>query len=215
MRDFLLDLLYPKLSLERRSGSWLTDDERSALRAHPLRFEGAQLLKEGLPGIDRLVAASSYGSAPLLREAVRRFKYRGMSDYAQELGRMVAKASCFLPEWPPPILCPVPLHWTREYLRGFNQAQVLADAVHAVRGWPVASLLVRTRATGSQAKRSRSERRSALGGAFAWTGGEPPPRVVLVDDVVTTGATLDACATILREAGVPRVDAVTLAVAFA
>lgn len=215
MRRFLLDLLFPPVSLERTPGTWLTEDERRALRAYPVRYDGALLLREGVTAVDRLAGAATYGTSPLLREAIRRFKYRRMDAYRPELGSMVAEASRFLPEWPPPVLCPVPLHWTRMFLRGFNQARVLADAVHAERGWPVCDLLVRTRATGSQARRDRAERRRAMAEAFVWNGGDAvPSRVILVDDVVTSGATLDACACALREAGVPRVDALTLAVAF-
>ncbi len=214
MRDFLLDLLFPTVSLRREGGTWLTDSERQALRAHPLRFEGPALMKHGLPSIDRLVCGASYAATPLLQEAIRRFKYRRMSAYADELGRMLADASHFMPEWPPPVLCPVPLHWSREFLRGFNQARMLADAVSTERAWPVSELLERTRATGAQAQRKHSDRRTALEGAFAWRGEVLPERVVLVDDVVTSGATLETCACTLREAGVPRVDALTLAVAF-
>lgn len=215
MRDVLLDLLFPSVSLGREPGAWLTVAERSALRAHPMRFEDVLLMKNGLLSVDRLACAASYGSEPLLREAIRRFKYRRVSAYGDELGRMVTEASRFLPEWPPPTLCPVPLHWTRAFLRGFNQAEVLARAVGAARGWSVKSLLARVRPTGFQAKRSHAERRRALAHAFAWTGESAPERVVLVDDVVTSGATLDACAATLRQAGVRRVDAVTIAVAFA
>jgi len=215
MRDVLLELLFPQVSLGREPGVWLTDAERAALRAHPRRFEGTVLVHAGLPSIDRLACAATYGASPMLREAVRRFKYRRVSAYGDELGRMVAEAARFLPEWPPPVLCPVPLHWTRRFLRGFNQADVLAHAVAGSLGWRVEPLLARVRATGSQAKRSREERRRALQGAFAWVGTSVPERVVLVDDIVTSGATLDVCAVALREAGVARVDAVTIAVAFA
>lgn len=215
MRRLLLDLLFPPVSLERTPGAWITDGERRALKAYPLRFDGAALQREGVTSVDRLVGAATYGTSPLLREAIRRFKYRRMDAYLPELGGMLAEASRFLPEWPPPVLCPVPLHWTRRFLRGFNQAQLLAEAVHDERGWPVRELLLRTRATGSQARRDRAGRRRAMAGAFVWNGSDTvPSRVILVDDVVTSGATLDACACALREAGVPRVDALTVAVAF-
>lgn len=215
MRNVLMNILFPPLSLERTVGTWLTHEECAALRPHPLRFEGPMLLKHGLLSVDRLVCAASYGSSPLLREAVRRLKYRRVSAYGDPLGQMVAEAARFLPEWPCPVLCPVPLHWTRRFLRGFNQAEVLAHAVAHARGWRTESLLTRVRATGSQARRSRDDRRRALRNAFTWSGGGAvPERVILIDDVVTSGATLDACAVALREAGVLRIDAVTIAVAF-
>lgn len=216
MRTFLLDLLFPSVPLGREPGARpALEDREEALRAHPLRFEGHVLPRRGLPSVDRLVCGASYASSPLVQEAIRRFKYRRMSAYGDELGRMLAETSAFLPSFPSPVLCPVPLHWSRRFLRGFNQARVLADAVALSRGWPVVELLVRVRPTGSQAKRTHVERRTALEGAFAWRGESVPSRVILVDDVVTSGATLDACARALKEAGVARVDAITLAVAFA
>lgn len=216
MRGFLLDLLFPPLPLGREPTARGVGGDPEGLRAHPLRFEGHVLLRRGLPSVDRLVCAASYAASPLLQEAIRRFKYRRMSRYGEELGRMLADTSAFLPSWPPPVLCPVPLHWSRGFLRGFNQAQVLADSVSVARGWPVALLLARVRPTGSQARRTTAQRRSALEGAFAWQGGASvPARVILIDDVVTSGATLEACARTLKEAGVERVDAITLAVSFA
>ena len=214
MRGFLLDLLFPALPLGRDPMA-AAPGAGEELRAHPVRFDGHVLVRRGLPSVGRLVCGASYAASPALQEAIRRFKYRRVAAYGDELGRLLAETSAFLPSWPPPVLCPVPLHWTRAFLRGFNQARVLAEAVSAARGWPVAELLARVRPTGAQATRSRAERRSALDGAFAWTGGPVPPRVILVDDVVTSGATLEECARTLREAGVPRVDAMTLAVSFA
>jgi ComF family protein len=215
MRSFLLDLLFPSLPLGREPMAGSHDSGGEGLRAHPLCFEGRALIRRGMPSLDRLVCGASYAASPVVQEAIRRFKYRRGMEYGEHLGRMLVATAAFVPTWPPPVLCPVPLHWTRQFTRGFNQAEVLATAVSAARGWPVASLLRRMRPTGAQAKRCSAERRRALDDAFAWCGDRIPLRVVLVDDVVTTGATLDACARVLREVGVARVDAITIAVAFA
>lgn len=108
---------------------------------------------------------------------------------------------------------PVPLHWRRRCSRGFNQADDLAAAL----GLPVVRALRRRRQTGVQASLHADHRRTNVAGAFALTrrarrtGAVAGAVVVLVDDVETTGATLDACARVLREAGAREVRAVTIA----
>ena len=107
---------------------------------------------------------------------------------------------------------PVPLHPKREYERGFNQAEDLAIYL----GPPVARLLKRTRHTQSQIELPKHRRQENVKDAFAFVPDPRPPIpdpriVVLVDDVSTTGATLDACARVLKSAGVKEVRALTAA----
>jgi|GEM_PF-545031 len=104
------------------------------------------------------------------------------------------------------VLCPVPLHWVRRFSRGFNQSERLARLLACATGLPLILLLRRVRWTGSQVKRHRAERLAALDGAFRCTVPDPPSCVLLIDDVSTTGATLDQCAQALKEAGVERVE---------
>src|SRR5581483_11752494 len=98
--------------------------------------------------------------------------------------------------------------------RGFDQARALAEVVGSRLHLPVARLLVRTTDTGSQARRSGPMRRAAMAGAFE-SAGQPPPLVLLVDDVLTTGATAAACARTLLDAGASRVRLLTAARALA
>jgi ComF family protein len=111
------------------------------------------------------------------------------------------------------IVVPVPLHRSRERTRGFNQARELARHL----GMPVADALSRTRRTASQADLPAAKRDANVRGAFTWRATVPVDGsiVVLVDDVVTTGATLNACARPLLDAGAKEVRALTAARAMA
>ena len=118
------------------------------------------------------------------------------------------------------IAVPVPLHAFRRWRRGFNQAADLAAHL----GIPVVHALRRTRHTGRQVELSRAARLEALGGAFALArrgsrraaaAAVRGRSVVLVDDVITTGATVDACAAVLRNAGAQQVRALSAALAVA
>lgn len=107
------------------------------------------------------------------------------------------------------VLVPVPLHWSRELARGYNQAAELAVHLARATGWPLMDgRLRRARRTPPQTRLTASERRKNLRRAFRWRGPFPAgSTVVLVDDVMTTGSTLAACARVLRATGAGRVDA--------
>jgi ComF family protein len=107
------------------------------------------------------------------------------------------------------VAVPVPLHRARQRARGFNQARALA--VHL--GLPVSDALIRTRPTESQADLPAERRHSNVRGAFAISrhADVEGRTVVLIDDVMTTGATLNACAAVLLDAGAAEVRALTAA----
>ena len=142
-----------------------------------------------------------------LREIIHAFKYNRRRSLAKPLAHRMAAAG-------PDVLAgadalvPVPLHFLKEYSRGFNQAAELAshvgvDLLHALR---------RTRATVTQTDLPESKRHANVDGAFALRGRVPPGSVlVVVDDVSTTGATLDACARVLLEGGASEVRGLTAA----
>jgi competence protein ComFC len=109
-----------------------------------------------------------------------------------------------------PVIVPVPLDEKRFKWRGFNQAEIIAQQWSRVWGLPYQRCLTKVKETGQQAGKAKGERLVNLHGAFT-TSGKPGEAVVLVDDVWTTGATLQECAEVLRRAGVKQVWGVVLA----
>ena len=113
--------------------------------------------------------------------------------------------------WNPDVLAPAPMHRHRLRERGYNQSLLLAAVIAESTGSPVADVLIRTRSTATQVGLSQSERQSNVAGAFAARGRLDGLSVMLIDDVVTTGATLTNCATACRSAGAASVRALVLA----
>jgi ComF family protein len=146
-----------------------------------------------------------------LRPAVHALKYEGLRAVAAPLAELLAQ--CWLAEGSPAdVIVPVPLHPRRVRQRGYNQSALLAQALGLRLGVPVrCQVLARQRDTRSQVGLSAWERRDNVWGAFVCgDNGLSGMRILLVDDVFTTGATLEACAHALRAAGAARVHALTL-----
>jgi ComF family protein len=165
------------------------------------------------PPYERARAAVIYndGSKPLILG----LKHRDRTDVAPALGLLMARAGAEVLA-DADLLVPVPLHWTRLFLRRYNQAALLAYAVGRAAGVPVApDLLVRTRRTQKLGTLGPAARRRMLQGAIAVHGRRrhraADQNIVLIDDVHTTGATLAACTRALKGAGAARVDVLTFA----
>ena len=166
-------------------------------RAHPPHFDHAR-------------ACGLYDGA--LRRIVHALKYRGHQSLGAPLGALMREAGR---DWlmHADVVVPVPLHPWRKLRRGFNQADILACTL----GLPVWRVLRRRRLGAPQATLSGDERRANVRGAYGLSrsaggrAGLRPRAVVLVDDVMTTGATLDACSQVLRDAGVEWIAALTVA----
>ena len=157
-------------------------------------------------------AAGWYRGA--LRAIIRAFKYQGRRSLAEPLAALMREAGAPL-LMAADIVVPVPLHPRRRRARGFNQARDLALRL----GPPVADVLRRTRNTRQQTALPAGRRRANVAGAFELSCGKPfrvrnpvvGRTVVVADDVLTTGATLDACARALRAAGARAVFGLTAA----
>lgn len=227
LRTTILDLLFPPrcVGCKKRS-AWFCNACLAAVSriAPPLcRCCGEPLERPGArPGdlcyncrreplqIDGIRSVALFAGP--LRQAVHHLKYTGQRDLASALGRLLAEY------WqdnrlPADVLVPVPLHASRQRERGYNQAALLAQELAAAAGLPVIEgCLVRARQTASQMTLKRVERKTNVRDAFACVDDRLASRqVLLLDDVCTTGATLEACAVACRQAGARSVWALTLA----
>jgi len=148
-----------------------------------------------------------------IRDVIHALKYRGARDILNPLAGRMAE-SWHYHHMQSDVLVPVPLHTNREAKRGYNQAALIAKAIGRQVGLPVISeALLRVRDTVSQTRLNREERKQNVDAAFTCVTCAPfaNKRVTLVDDVATTGTTLDACATALLACGAQSVNAFTLA----
>ena len=154
-------------------------------------------------------------AAPLegpLREAVHQFKYQGVRVLASILGDILHTGWSFDP-WPAEVIVPVPLHHSRLRQRGYNQSGLLSCELSSRTGLPVAeTVLKRTAPTRPQVGLSAQERADNVRNAFCCVEqGLLRAKVLLVDDVWTTGATMRACGQALLAGGVQAVWGLTLA----
>lgn len=182
--------------------------------AFPLDSEGrCALCRSGLRGFDAAYCFGSYEGA--LRELIHLFKYDKIKSLVDPLGRLLASALPLDERFD--AVAPVPLHWLRQWHRGFNQSELLARRIARRCGVPLVLALRRRRSTTAQAGLSNTRRRQNVSGAFAvpagdrWRAEIRSKRILLIDDVMTTGSTAAACAFALKRAGAARVALLTLA----
>lgn len=210
LRTALLDLLFPPRCVTcRRVGTWFC----AACRAHiekitppicdrcgrPLRSPYCPYCLKTPIQIDGTRAVAFFEGN--LRVAIHAFKYHHRTALADDFGAMLYD---YLLTFPLPVdtIIAVPLHADRERARGYNQALLLAHALGARLRLPVWSdVLIRTRATQSQTELDAAQRRENVRNAFAATPRVNGARVLLIDDVCTTGATMDACGAALYACG--------------
>jgi ComF family protein len=165
------------------------------------------------PAYNRARAAVRYDETA--RMLVHAFKYGDRIDLAPSLGRWMANAGAELLR-DADALIPVPLHWRRQWARRFNQSAALCQAISRASGVPVTcDILRRRRATRQQVGLNQAERDANVQGAFAVARSDRMAihgkRLVLVDDVLTSGATVDNCARVLLRNGALSVDVLVFA----
>jgi ComF family protein len=225
----LLDVLYPKRCVGCGASRWPFCHrcwESLAVLAAPgcLRcgrpLEITTLTCRDCPPPSVAWSRPAFLYAGPIRRSLMRLKFSRMRSFAEALAPWMLQA---LARAPPPawgrvftegrnaiVMTWVPLGRRRKLERGYDQAEVLAQALSQLTGWPLRRLLLRSSETPPQAKRKASDRKRALRGAFRSVGA-PGSKVILVDDVLTTGATAAECAAELLRAGAREVGVVTAA----
>ncbi|HVW83320.1 MAG TPA: ComF family protein [Bryobacteraceae bacterium] len=165
--------------------------------------------RAGLRGFDSAASFGFYEDP--LRGLIHLFKYSGMKPLAGPLAGYLERAIAIDQRFD--AVVPVPLHWRKKWRRGFNQAELLARRVARRRKIPVINALRRKRPTAVQAGLANAGRRRNVAGAFTLRANADvaAKRILLIDDVMTTGATASACASVLKRAGAKSVSLVTLA----
>jgi competence protein ComFC len=180
------------------------------LNAFPLDSKGrCALCRQSLRGFDAAYCFGSYEG--LLRDWIHLYKYGRVKTMGRPLGELLAAA---LPgDERFDAVVSVPLHWRRRWQRGFNQSELLARGIARRRGVPVMAALRRVRHTATQTGLSNTSRRRNVTGAFEVRHRQPVAgqRILLIDDVMTTGSTVAACAAALRRAGAIRIVVLTVA----
>ena len=217
-----LDLFFPPHCVNcRRTGAWFCQRCRRAMApiAEPVCRGCGQGIAQGTlcascrstPLALEGIRSAYYFEGPL-REAIHAFKYKGVRMLGQPLGEMLYDGFSRY-QLAADIIVPVPLHPSRQGQRGFNQSLLLAEHLAQQTGLRLAAHeLRRTRNTPSQVGLHAQQRRANVHDAFVWSGAPlQGQRALVIDDVCTTGSTIEACAAALSTAGAASVWGLTLA----
>src|ERR1700722_794558 len=230
--DTLLELFYPSncvgCGYPQAAGTLLCDkckETSPRIRAPYCRccsrpFQGLIMgeftcpnCEDRTPAFD--CAVSNYQAKGVLRDLIHRFKYGRQFYLRRVLTQYLVEAmqDVRIQANPADCLVPVPLHPTRLRERGFNQADVLAEVLSQRTRLPILRCLERRRYTNTQTRFDRVERMQNLRNAFALRKSSDVrgKHLVLLDDVLTTGSTLNECALVLRAAGAESIRAITVA----
>lgn len=202
--DALLNLLFPdRCVVCKRVGDLLCSACCRSLAPYPFT-------QERISGLDAMHIAFVFEG--VIRPAIHHLKYYKKRRIGHLLGDILGDY-CKAEQLSGDAVIPVPLHHKRKQERGFNQSELLAERVAQLNGLPLLlNKVERVRYTEQQAHLDAAARRRNMQNAFRWKGTQAAPkRVLLIDDVLTTGATMAACAEALRLAGSQEIKGVALA----
>ncbi len=216
--DFILNILFPpRCTYCNKEGDFLCTECVSGLKIKDLCCKRRFYKKEKeFEHLDGVIYGVDYADNPQIKSAVQQFKYRFTQELADTFGSLMAQklSELAMNKDKTNVLIPVPLHKKRLNYRGFNQAELLAESTsRKTNRTNVLNCLSRVRHTDQQAKLSKIERHKNLDNAFCVNDFDIDKESVyfIVDDICTTGATLENCAKTLKFAGVKKVYGLVIA----
>lgn len=227
IKDFLLELFFPSFCLGcQKEGTYLCEDCKATLDISELNYCLGNKNSQNLSG---LYFALPYKERALTRKLIHQFKYQPyIKALAKTLALLLAE-HFFLSGnnkeevWRNSVLIPIPLDKKKLKSRGYNQAEELAKELSKILQTPmVANILIKTKSTRPQMELSKEQREKNLQGAFAISPSSlratakqsfnlKDKKIFLVDDVYTTGSTMEECAKVLKEAGAKQVWGIAIA----
>ncbi|MDR1406372.1 MAG: ComF family protein [Prevotellaceae bacterium] len=216
-------LLYPKLC--EACGNTLNEQEKICCLSCLYHLPRTRYWEEadnplekifwGHVSVEHACALFFFSKGSRYRKMIHKLKYKGKPEIGVELGRQLGRELKIAPLYRSvEVIVPVPLHSKKQRRRGYNQSEQIALGIAQVTGWNVnTSALARKLFTGTQTQKNRRERWKNVSEAFSLQDAAAlvNRHVLLVDDVVTTGATLEACILQLQKAEGCRVSVATLA----
>ena len=223
--DDFISLLFPRLCYGC-GGTLLRNEKLICIECYILMPRTRYHLQEDNPvarlfwgrcKIERAAAFSFYSKDSRIRKLIHNLKYRGIREVGFELGKIYGQSlldSDFLKGID--MIIPVPLHPSKKRIRGFNQSEIIAGGFSEATGLPVfQEILERTTRSQTQTKRSRYDRWINVEGIFNVSARDAieGKHILIIDDVITTGSTLEACAVELLKSEGVKVSVAALAVA--
>ncbi|MFH1173243.1 MAG: ComF family protein [bacterium] len=206
IKEPFLDLLFPRQCLGcGLAETWLCDSCFSRIKIE-------NRLLTGYGYLDGVWAVTSFNN-PLVQKAIHLLKYQYVSDLALVLGKLISQPANYIinEDW---LLLPVPLHRKKFLARGFNQAELLAKEIQKETNWPVLTdVLARKINNKAQVNLKKEARENNVQGIFSINNEEKitNKNILLIDDVLTTGATLSECAKLLKTNGANLVRGLVIA----
>ncbi|PIT88733.1 MAG: hypothetical protein COU29_00580 [Candidatus Magasanikbacteria bacterium CG10_big_fil_rev_8_21_14_0_10_36_32] len=226
---FIKDILFPIFCVDcGKEGEWWCSPCRKKIKSVLIakcpvchrhsEFGAVCVVCRSVSSLDGLVSYLPYFEKYPAAILIHKFKYQYAKDIVEIWKKIMSPINFFWLENKKTVaIIPVPLHSRRERERGFNQADLLVGVFHDKMSAEFSTVdfqinrdLIRRRFTQQQAKLTKEERLENIKDAFDWQGKECPKTIILIDDVFTSGATMQECAKILKSAGAEIVWGVTL-----